>query len=136
MLMAATNVLSAVDPALLRPGRFDRQLFVPPPDGEARRAIFRMQRGRMQCWGEGEAGTKADAILERLVLRSEGLTGADVVNVCQHAALLALAETERAADTTGRSADSGEPPSLGLKIVVREAHLDCALDEALVILDT
>lgn len=46
VVLAATNRPDRLDPALLRPGRFDRLLFVPPPDEAARAAIFRVQTRR------------------------------------------------------------------------------------------
>ena len=70
---------------------------------------------------------EADAMLEHLVVRSHGLTGADVVNVCQRAALLALAEAEQASGTVESVAGAG--------VVVRKVHLDRALEEALVLFE-
>jgi SpoVK/Ycf46/Vps4 family AAA+-type ATPase len=46
IVLAATNRPDCVDPALLRPGRFDRLVYVPPPDSEAREAIFRVHLRR------------------------------------------------------------------------------------------
>jgi SpoVK/Ycf46/Vps4 family AAA+-type ATPase len=79
---AATNHPWDVDPALRRPGRFDRLVFVPPPDAEARQAIF-----RLKLEGRPVATTLDGAQLSRA---TEGFSGADIEGVCKAAAELAL----------------------------------------------
>jgi cell division protease FtsH len=81
VVMAASNLLEKLDKALLRPGRFDRQVFVPPPD----------MRGREQIL---EVHTKGkplaqDVDLERVARHAAGLTGADLANLANEAAILA-----------------------------------------------
>ncbi|KAI9004425.1 P-loop containing nucleoside triphosphate hydrolase protein [Hyaloraphidium curvatum] len=83
-VVAATNRPDVLDPALMRPGRLDRILYVGPPDLASRREIFRISTRRMAC----EEGVDVDELAQR----SEGLSGAECVNVCQEAAMLAMEE--------------------------------------------
>jgi cell division protease FtsH len=81
ILMAATNRPDILDPALLRPGRFDRQIVVDRPDLEGRKGILRVHaRGK-------PLGSDVD--LDILARRTPGFTGADLANVINEAALLA-----------------------------------------------
>jgi cell division protease FtsH len=87
ILMAATNRPDILDPALLRPGRFDRQVVIDRPDLEGRKAILKVHaRGKPL-----DAGVKLD-ILAR---RTPGFTGADLANVINEAALLAARRNRR-----------------------------------------
>lgn len=70
LVLAATNVPWAIDPAFRRPGRFDRVLFVPPPDCAARAAILRIQLA--------ERPTSGDLGLESIAERTAGFSGADL----------------------------------------------------------
>jgi cell division protease FtsH len=81
ILMAATNRPDILDPALLRPGRFDRQIVVDRPDLEGRKAILRVH-------AKGKPLDPA-ADLDILARRTPGFTGADLANVINEAALLA-----------------------------------------------
>jgi cell division protease FtsH len=81
ILMAATNRPDILDPALLRPGRFDRHVTVDRPDLEGRKAILRVH-SRGKPWGEG-------VDLDVIARRTPGFTGADLANVINEAALLA-----------------------------------------------
>jgi len=70
-----------IDPALLRPGRFDRQILVAPPDLPGREAILRVHtRGKPLA---------ADVDLESIARQTAGLTGADLANICNEAAIFA-----------------------------------------------
>jgi cell division protease FtsH len=80
ILIAATNRPDILDPALLRPGRFDRQVTVDRPDLEGRKGILRVH-GR----GKPFAG---DVELDVIARRTPGFTGADLANVINEAALL------------------------------------------------
>jgi cell division protease FtsH len=87
ILMAATNRPDILDPALLRPGRFDRQVVIDRPDLEGRKAILRVHaRGKPL-----DAGVK----LEVLARRTPGFTGADLANVINEAALLAARRSKK-----------------------------------------
>ena len=81
VVMAASNLLDRLDPALLRPGRFDRQVFVPPPDLKGRQEILAVHtRGKP---------LSQDIDLHRVAQHTSGLTGADLANLCNEAAIQA-----------------------------------------------
>jgi len=81
VVMAASNRLQDLDPALLRPGRFDRQMLVSPPDLAGREAILQVHtRGKPLA---------ADVDLNLIARQTVGLTGADLSNVCNEAAIFA-----------------------------------------------
>ena len=80
ILIAATNRPDILDPALLRPGRFDRQIVVDQPDLEGRKAIL-----DVHAKGKPLAG---DVRLDVLARRTPGFTGADLANLMNEAALL------------------------------------------------
>ncbi|CAI5486904.1 unnamed protein product [Closterium sp. Naga37s-1] len=85
-VIAATNRPDLLDRALLRPGRFDRLLFVPPPDLAAREKIFALcLRGTPL-----HADVDARQLSCQLAARSEGYTGADITAICREAKLAAL----------------------------------------------
>lgn len=85
LVIGATNVPWSVDPAFLRPGRFDRSLFVPPPDVEARRSILdHALRDRPVA---------RDIDLRKLVARTSGYSGADLVNIVETAIDEAIEES-------------------------------------------
>jgi transitional endoplasmic reticulum ATPase len=88
IVMAATNRPDMLDPALLRPGRFDRQVGISLPDRDGRRAILELHAASRQL----EAAVDLDAIAER----AHGMTGADLANVVNEAALLAARARESA----------------------------------------
>jgi cell division protease FtsH len=81
VVMAASNLLEKLDPALLRPGRFDRQVFVPPPDLRGREEILRVHTRRKPL--------SQDIDLRRVAQHTSGLTGADLGNLCNEAAIQA-----------------------------------------------
>jgi cell division protease FtsH len=79
--MGASNRLQDLDPALLRPGRFDRQVFIQPPDLKGRRAILNVHtRGKPLA---------IDVDLDSVARQTAGLTGADLANICNEAAISA-----------------------------------------------
>jgi cell division protease FtsH len=80
IVIAATNRPDILDPALLRPGRFDRQIMVPQPDLTGRKGILRVHaRGKP---------FKSDVDLDAIARRTAGYTGADLANVINEGALL------------------------------------------------
>jgi len=81
ILIAATNRPDILDPALLRPGRFDRQIVVDRPDVRGRKAI-------LEVHAKGKPLVK-EVNLEKLAKRTPGFTGADLANLLNEAALLA-----------------------------------------------
>jgi transitional endoplasmic reticulum ATPase len=84
VVLAATNRMDMVDPALLRAGRFDKLLFIPPPDKAARRAILDIQT-------KGKPISK-DLDMERVSEMMDGFTGADITSVVNTAVSLVLQE--------------------------------------------
>ncbi|MBL7201515.1 MAG: CDC48 family AAA ATPase [Anaerolineae bacterium] len=82
VVLAATNRLDIVDPALLRPGRFEVLIELPTPDREARLAIFRVHtRGKPLA---------PDVDLAELTERTTGMVGADIEGLCRQAAMLTI----------------------------------------------
>ncbi|MGI5212947.1 ATP-dependent zinc metalloprotease FtsH [Plantactinospora sp. CA-290183] len=88
ILIAATNRPDILDPALLRPGRFDRQIAVDTPDMEGRKAIL-----RVHAKGKPFA---PDVDLDAVARRTPGFTGADLANVINESALLTARGDKRA----------------------------------------
>ncbi|MCS7132269.1 MAG: CDC48 family AAA ATPase [Aigarchaeota archaeon] len=84
VVIGATNRPDILDPGLLRPGRFDRIIFVPPPDIEGRYQILQIHTRNMPL--------ADDVDLRRLAELTEGYTGADLEAVCREAALTAARE--------------------------------------------
>jgi cell division protease FtsH len=81
VVMGASNRLQDLDPALLRPGRFDRQMLVPPPDLAGREAILEVHtRGKPLA---------ADVEVSTIARQTAGLTGADLANIANEAAIFA-----------------------------------------------
>jgi len=81
VVIAASNLLEKLDPALLRPGRFDRQIFVSPPDVAGRERIFHVHSRNKPL--------ADDVDLKLLARQTSGLTGADIANICNEAAIFA-----------------------------------------------
>ena len=81
ILIAATNRPDVLDPALLRPGRFDRQVVVDLPDVKGREAILRVHAKKLPLSDDVELGILARG--------TPGLSGADLANICNESALLA-----------------------------------------------
>lgn len=81
VVLAATNRPDVLDPALLRPGRFDRTIMVHPPDQKGRIAILQVHTRKVPL--------APDVNLEQLAASTPGMTGADLANLVNEAALLA-----------------------------------------------
>ena len=90
IVMAATNRPDVLDPALLRPGRFDRHITVDRPNYKGREAIFKVHTRGIPL--------ADDVDLERLAAGTVGLTGADIRNLVNEAALWATREDKQAVD--------------------------------------
>jgi cell division protease FtsH len=82
IIMAATNRPEILDPALLRPGRFDRQVVVDRPDLLGREAILKIHSSGVKL--------DPDVELKTIASRTPGMVGADLANICNEAALLAV----------------------------------------------
>ncbi|MBK8458667.1 MAG: ATP-binding protein [Phyllobacteriaceae bacterium] len=87
LVLAATNVPWAIDPAFRRPGRFDRVVFVPPPDEAARRAILRLHLADRPRAG--------DVDIEAIAARTSGFSGADIAGLVDAAVELAIEDSMR-----------------------------------------
>jgi len=82
IIMAATNRPDVLDPALLRPGRFDRQIGVDRPDIKGREQIFKVHLKPL-------TKLKKDVDAKKLAAQTPGFAGAEIANVCNEAALIA-----------------------------------------------
>ena len=91
VIIGATNRPDILDPALLRPGRFDRILLVPAPDEQARLKILQVHTKRMPISGVN---------IEQLAKRLEGFVGADIENLCREAAMVALRQNKKTRTVT------------------------------------
>jgi cell division protease FtsH len=81
VVIAASNLLEKLDPALLRPGRFDRQVFVVPPDVKGRLGVLQVHTRSKPLETNVDLGLVAQ--------QTSGLTGADLANICNEAAIFA-----------------------------------------------
>jgi len=113
VVIAATNRPDMIDPALLRPGRLERHIYIPPPDKKARVEIFKIHlRGK----------PLADNVdIEKLAERTEGYSGADIEAVCREAGMLAIREVIK----PGMSREETKEAAKKLKIENR--HFEEAL---------
>ena len=92
ILLAATNRPDVLDPALLRPGRFDRQVVVDLPDVKGREAILRVHAKKLPLADDVELGILARG--------TPGLSGADLANICNEAAIVAGRDRRERIETT------------------------------------
>ncbi|XP_077367887.1 mitochondrial inner membrane m-AAA protease component AFG3L2 isoform X1 [Festucalex cinctus] len=85
VVLAGTNRADILDPALLRPGRFDRQIYIGPPDIKGRVSIFKVHLRPLKL----DPVTDKDALARKMAALTPGFSGADIANVCNEAALIA-----------------------------------------------
>uniref|UniRef100_A0A667Y1C8 AAA+ ATPase domain-containing protein n=1 Tax=Myripristis murdjan TaxID=586833 RepID=A0A667Y1C8_9TELE len=85
VVLAGTNRPDILDPALMRPGRFDRHIYLGPPDIKGRASIFKVHLKPLKL----DPTIDAEALARKLAALSPGFTGADIANVCNEAALIA-----------------------------------------------
>lgn len=85
VVLAGTNRPDVLDPALMRPGRFDRQIYLGPPDIKGRASIFKVHLRPLKL----DPSVDRDAIARKMAAATPGFTGADIANVCNEAALIA-----------------------------------------------
>ena len=112
LVLGATNRVDRVDPAILRPGRFDEIVELPAPDEESRRQIFEVHLRRKPL---GPGINAAD-----FAGRSDGFSGAEIESVCTRAALRAVR----------RAVESGQgKPSVEIKVLIEAADMEAALTE-------
>ena len=115
VIIAATNRPDIVDPALLRPGRFDRMLLVPPPDLEARRQIFKIHTKKTPL--------AEDVKLDDLARKTEGYTGADIASICNTAVMLSIKEH------IGQAKDPEDAKKKAKSLKVAKRHFDEAMQK-------
>ncbi len=92
VVVAATNRPDIIDPAVLRPGRIDKLIYVPAPDAKALKEVFKIHTRSMPL--------SADVDLEQLQKNAVGYSGADVEAICREAAMNALRRDENAREVT------------------------------------
>uniref|UniRef100_A0A8C6MHD3 AFG3-like AAA ATPase 1 n=1 Tax=Nothobranchius furzeri TaxID=105023 RepID=A0A8C6MHD3_NOTFU len=85
VVLAGTNRPDILDPALMRPGRFDRQIYIGPPDIKGRASIFKVHLQPIKL----DPSLDKDALARKMAAATPGFTGADIANVCNEAALIA-----------------------------------------------
>jgi AFG3 family protein len=90
IILAATNRPDVLDAALLRPGRFDRQISIDRPDMVGREAIFKVHLGPIKI--------SETLDIHKLAEQTPGFAGADIANVCNEAALIAARKNKEAVD--------------------------------------
>ena len=90
VLVGATNRPDAIDTAMLRPGRFDKLIYAPPPDKNARALLFEKSLEKAPC--------EANIDFEKLAGMTQGFTGADIVNICREAKMNALESRIKSSD--------------------------------------
>jgi len=111
VVIAATNRPDMLDPAMLRPGRFDRQILVPAPDEKARLKILEIKTKNMPIKGVN---------LKKLAKITEDYSGADLDSLCREAAMHALRKNKKAKEVTEKDfekASKESKPSLNNKII-------------------
>ena len=91
-IIGATNRVDILDPALLRPGRFDRMIDFPIPNEEARNSIFKIHTRSLTV--------NEDINIKRLVDLTEGATGADIKAICTEAGMFAIRKEAEAINET------------------------------------
>ncbi|RAV18026.1 ATPase [Mycolicibacterium sp. GF69] len=96
VVLGATNRPDLIDPALLRPGRLEKLVFVEPPDAEARREILRTAGKSIPLASDGDRAVDLDALAAEL----DGYSAADCVALLREAALTAMRRSIDAADVT------------------------------------
>ena len=89
VVIAATNRPDIIDPAVLRPGRFDRHIMVPPPDEKARLEILKVHTGGMPL---------KSVDLKEIAKITDGFSGADLDSLCRESAMTALREDKKASE--------------------------------------
>ncbi|RLI85550.1 MAG: AAA family ATPase [Archaeoglobales archaeon] len=149
-VIAATNRPDMIDPALLRPGRIERHIYIPPPDREGRKEIFKIHlRGKpieyededlkraVEILGIKEKDVEKlpeelkrkveekvfDLICEWLAERTEGYTGADIEAVCREAGMLAIRENVKHGMTKDESRE------VARRIKINKKHFETAIQK-------
>ncbi|MBQ0016084.1 MAG: ATP-dependent zinc metalloprotease FtsH, partial [Bacteroidales bacterium] len=96
IVMAATNRAEVLDKALLRAGRFDRQIYVELPDLDERKAIFEVHMRNLKLLSDEGSDQRVD--VDFLAKQTPGFSGADIANVCNESALVAARNKKKFID--------------------------------------
>ncbi len=121
VVVGATNRPDAIDPALLRPGRFDRILYIPPPDLAARVALLKLELGQRPI--------ADDLDVDALAVETEGYSAAEVAAICNAAAFraatdsLLAGESQRISMTMLREQIQQTPKSLTDEVIAQYREL-------------
>ena len=97
LVIAATNRPDILDPAVMRPGRFDRLIYVPSPDVDSLKEIFKIHAEAMPL--------SKDVTLDELARKAQGYSGADIEAICREAAMNALRDDVDATEVSRRDFD-------------------------------
>jgi transitional endoplasmic reticulum ATPase len=97
LVIAATNRPDMLDPAVMRPGRFDRLIYVPSPDFESLKEIFKIHTKEMPL--------SRDVIIDELARKAQGYSGADIEAIAREAAMNSLREDINATEVSRRDFD-------------------------------
>ena len=112
VVLAATNRIDLIDPALLRSGRFDLMFEVPPPDLHTREKIFQIHTKKLSLGKE--------VSLANLAYKSDGLTGADIEFICRKSTMCAIRQFIEN--------DKGETDLANTDIIIEQKHFDEAIE--------
>jgi transitional endoplasmic reticulum ATPase len=116
-IVASTNRPDIIDPALLRPGRFDALLLVPAPDFESRLEILNVHTKRMPL--------TSDVDLKELAAKSENFSGADLENLCRESGMMAMREL-----TNDATLNLQDPDSVNkLQIEIKGRHFNTIFNQ-------
>jgi transitional endoplasmic reticulum ATPase len=97
LVIAATNRPDMLDPAVMRPGRFDRLIYVPSPDFDSLKEIFKIHTTGMPL--------SRDVVIDELARKAQGYSGADIEAICREAAMNSLREDIDATEVSKRDFD-------------------------------
>jgi len=121
VVVATTNRINKVDPALRRPGRFAREIHVPPPDEEGRLEILRIHVGRMPL------APATTALLPSIAERTHGFVGADLMGLCFESGMNAL---RRCSDLVGAATSPGSWGRSLANLAIEPQDFELALEKA------
>ncbi|MCG8341267.1 MAG: CDC48 family AAA ATPase [Chlorobiales bacterium] len=119
LVLAATNRLDLIEPALLRSGRFDLVLEIPKPDRKAREAIFAIHTRQKPL--------AADVDIAMLAEKTEGVTGADIAFICKRASMLTIREHIKL-HASQANQESWHDKEREAPLFVTLQHFDAAID--------
>ncbi|XP_047120334.1 ATPase family AAA domain-containing protein 2-like [Schistocerca piceifrons] len=123
VVIGATNRLDEIDPALRRPGRFDKELFFPPPDLEARRTILNIHT---RHW---HTDTSTE-FMDRLAENTAGYCGADLEALCTEALMCAMKRSISSEQSTAKSLMVHEDDFIAAKSKFVPAYLRSSISPA------